>query len=127
MEEQGPRFTASCTLARYRTISVATLKNSWRGWFDLSRYHGIGSGRPTSRSTTRRRPCGPVGDGTLVLGHDGCGMYWHLVITGPERGQVWQITDVGAQPCAPRRDFFSWYEYWLDGHDDWWSALDRAT
>jgi hypothetical protein len=65
-------------------------------------------------------------DGSLVLGEDGCGMFWHLVVTGPERGQMWHIADQGAQPCAPRRTFLSWYEYWLDGHDDWWADFEPA-
>jgi hypothetical protein len=93
--------------------------------FPLSRYWAWEADEPLNDEHQALRAS--VGDGTLVLGHDGCGMYWHFVITGPERGQVWQITDVGAQPCAPRRDFLSWYEYWLDGHDDWWSAIDTTT
>jgi hypothetical protein len=59
--------------------------------------------------------------GRLHLGTDGCGMYWILIVTGPERGQVWLTADVGIQPCAPRRDFLSWYEYWLDGGREWWA------
>lgn len=58
--------------------------------------------------------------GSLYLGTDGCGMDWMLIVSGKERGQIWQFTDVGIQPCAPKRVFFSWYEYWLDGHNDWW-------
>lgn len=40
--------------------------------------------------------------GTLNLGHDGCGMYWLLVVTGVEWGQVWAHTDVGVCPQEPR-------------------------
>ncbi|MFF8288211.1 SMI1/KNR4 family protein [Streptomyces sp. NPDC016309] len=40
--------------------------------------------------------------GSLVLGTDGCGMYWHLVITGPGRGSVWHISGEGAVPFAAR-------------------------
>ncbi|MFE1319788.1 SMI1/KNR4 family protein [Kitasatospora phosalacinea] len=36
--------------------------------------------------------------GPIVLGTDGCGMYWLLVVTGPHRGRVWCVTDVGATP-----------------------------
>ncbi len=53
-------------------------------------------------------------DGSLVLGTDGCGLYWHLIVTGQERDQIWCIGDVGASPCNPRRTFLSWYEDWLD-------------
>ncbi len=60
-----------------------------------------------------------VHHGALPLGTDGCGMEWCLVVTGPERGQIWQLTSEGAQPLAPRRTFLSWYEYWLEGGSDW--------
>jgi hypothetical protein len=52
-------------------------------------------------------------DGSLVLGTDGCALYWHLIVTGSERGQMWSIGGVGAGPCDPRRTFLSWYEDWL--------------
>jgi len=65
--------------------------------------------------------------GSIVLGDDGCGMYWLLIVTGQERGKVWQLTDTGIQPCAPPRDFLSWYEYWLDGNDDWWAGFDPES
>ena len=58
-------------------------------------------------------------DGHLFLGTDGCAMDWILVVSGPERGNVWNRADVGAQPCVPSRDFATWYEYWLDGGQDW--------
>lgn len=56
--------------------------------------------------------------GNLNLGTDGCGLYWTLIVTGEARGQIW-LADVGIQPCAPNRDFLSWYEYWLDGIAYW--------
>ena len=62
--------------------------------------------------------------GALVLGTDGCGIDWVLIVTGTERGQVWQICEQGVQPCAPKRAFLSWYEYWLDGGEDWWPELE---
>jgi hypothetical protein len=58
-------------------------------------------------------------NGNICLGTDGCGMYWLLIVTGPERGKIWQLTDVGVTPLVPPRDFTSWYEYWLQGGDDW--------
>ncbi len=64
-----------------------------------------------------------VSHGNLVLGHDGCGQYWSLVVSGNQRGQMWQLTDVGIQPCAPSVTFLKWYEYWLAGGDDWWRDL----
>ncbi len=62
--------------------------------------------------------------GHLYLGTEGCGLNWVLIVTGPERGFVWQIAGEGAQPTIPRRDFLTWYEDWLDGTepDGWWDS-----
>ncbi|MFJ6986049.1 MULTISPECIES: SMI1/KNR4 family protein [unclassified Streptomyces] len=61
------------------------------------------------------------GDGSVVLGTDGCAMNWHLVVTGPHRGQIWMITDVGAVPFgAPyghttaEPGFTGWVRHWAD-------------
>lgn len=59
--------------------------------------------------------------GSLKLGTEGCGMDWHLIITGSERGRVWNVSGEGAQPCAPARDFIEWYALWLD-----WQAAQSA-
>lgn len=63
--------------------------------------------------------------GSLYLGTDGCGMDWALIVTGPQRGQVWQISEAGIVPCQPARTFFGWFSAWL--HRDpaakqpfWW-------
>ena len=64
--------------------------------------------------------------GHLVLGTEGCAMYWLLIVTGPERGQIWNLADVGTQPCAPGRDFLGWYEDWLAGGRDWWSGFEAS-
>jgi len=58
--------------------------------------------------------------GTLNLGHDGCGLYWLLVVTGTQRGQVWALADVGVCPQSPGRDFLQWIEAWLD-HVPFWA------
>jgi hypothetical protein len=58
--------------------------------------------------------------GTICIGNDGCAMYWHLVVTGPDRGGIWRLCGEGMQPTEPRRDFLHWYEDWLDGVDNWW-------
>ena len=58
-----------------------------------------------------------VEHGSLCLGTDGCAAYWHLIVTGPEQGNVWLFADVGITPTVPRRDFLQWYEDWLDGID----------
>ena len=63
-----------------------------------------------------------VQHGNLLLGTDGCGLHWHLIVTGVERGHVWQFSDIGITPTDPKRDFLGWYEGWLDGVTDWWSG-----
>ncbi|MFJ6940704.1 SMI1/KNR4 family protein [Streptomyces sp. NPDC101132] len=64
--------------------------------------------------------------GSLLLGTDGCGMYWHLVVTGPQRGHVWQIAGEGALPFGPDAPdalmpgtpgFTGWAAHWASGRD----------
>ncbi|MFH9264124.1 SMI1/KNR4 family protein [Streptomyces sp. NPDC017546] len=64
------------------------------------------------------------GHGSLVLGTDGCGMYWHLIVTGPQRGHVWLIDENGAIPFGTRSDaslmpgvpgFAGWVTTWAQG------------
>lgn len=63
--------------------------------------------------------------GSLLLGTDGCGMYWHLIVTGPQRGHVWQIAGEAAMPFGPRSPdalmpgtpgFTGWATHWAQGH-----------
>jgi hypothetical protein len=59
-------------------------------------------------------------DGVLNLGDDGCGRFFMLVVTGSERGNVWQVGSLGAAPVgagadadAGRRvDFATWVANW---------------
>lgn len=53
--------------------------------------------------------------GSIYLGTDGCAMYWHLIVTGPDRGIPWMLSGEGIQPVCPKRTFLPWYEDWLDG------------
>ena len=52
--------------------------------------------------------------GNMELINLGCCMSYRLVITGKCRGEVWNFTDVGVQPCCERQDFLGWFELWLD-------------
>jgi hypothetical protein len=47
-------------------------------------------------------------------------MDWILIVTGPERGNIWFKCGEGIQPTSPKRDFLRWFEDWLDGVRDWW-------
>ncbi|MFE8008605.1 SMI1/KNR4 family protein [Streptomyces sp. NPDC057418] len=62
--------------------------------------------------------------GSLLLGTDGCGMHWHLIVTGPQRGHVWLIDENGAVPFGTRPDsslmpgtpgFAGWATHWAQG------------
>ncbi|WP_432024486.1 SMI1/KNR4 family protein [Streptomyces parvus] len=62
--------------------------------------------------------------GSLLLGTDGCGMYWHLITTGPQRGHVWLIDEFGAIPFGTRPatfpmpgtpGFAGWVARWAEG------------
>ena len=63
-----------------------------------------------------------VDRGILHLGTDGCGMCWALIVTGPDRGNVWLLTGEGICHTVPKRSFTQWFEDWLDGRTDWWDA-----
>jgi hypothetical protein len=71
-------------------------------------------------------------DGSIVLGTDGCGMYWHLIVTGAHRGHIWLITGEGAQPlgvsfgytsAAP--GFAGWVRHWAARKD--WFDVEAST
>jgi len=66
--------------------------------------------------------------GSIVLGTDGCGMYWHLIVTGSHRGHVWLITGEGAAPFGAQfgfttaeSGFAGWVKHWADGKT-WFDA-----
>lgn len=64
--------------------------------------------------------------GSLMLGEDGCGMQWHLIVTGPDRGMPWMLSGEGILPVCPKRGFLDWYEDWLDGRDSFYGYdLDK--
>ncbi|MER6127355.1 SMI1/KNR4 family protein [Streptomyces sp. NPDC001795] len=70
-----------------------------------------------------------VDHGSIVLGTDGCGMNWHLIVTGPHRGHVWHVTDVGASPfgsvfgfTTSESGFAGWVKHWAAGKE-WFDAV----
>lgn len=56
--------------------------------------------------------------GNMELINMGCCISYNLIITGTCRGEVWNFTDVGVQPCCERQDFLGWFELWLDHQDE---------
>ena len=81
-----------------------------QGWV----WEGDQEPKPQLQSATRH--------GNLILGTDGCARYWLLIVTGPQRGQIWFRADVGIIPCDPPRDFLGWYEHWLAGGREWFEG-----
>ncbi|MEX3107004.1 SMI1/KNR4 family protein [Streptomyces niveiscabiei] len=67
---------------------------------------------------------GVVHHGSLNLGTDGCGMDWHLVVTGPQRGRVWLITGEGAMPHS-RPGFIDWVRQWVAG-EEWFQESEAV-
>lgn len=66
--------------------------------------------------------------GSIVLGTDGCAMNWHLIVTGPHRGHVWMISDVGAVPfgvqfgsTTAEAGFAGWVRHWAE-NKPWYDA-----
>ena len=60
--------------------------------------------------------------GSIMLGNDGCGMFWHLIVTGEHRGHVWLIVEEGAVPFGAPFDFTTgdvgfagWLLHWASG------------
>jgi hypothetical protein len=67
-------------------------------------------------------------NGSVVLGTEGCGMYWHLVVTGPHRGHIWLITGEGAGPfgsefgfTGAESGFVGWVNHWSTG-EPWFDS-----
>lgn len=60
-------------------------------------------------------------DGSVVLGCEDGQSFWLLLTTGPRRGEVWMVADVGAVPAPddPAWGFEEWVRRWHSG-DDWW-------
>ncbi|GAA1389147.1 hypothetical protein GCM10009639_16520 [Kitasatospora putterlickiae] len=66
--------------------------------------------------------------GSVVLGTEGCGVYWHLVVTGPHRGHVWYVGGEGAAPfgaefgsSTAEPGFAGWVRHWAAG-GPWFSG-----
>jgi hypothetical protein len=58
--------------------------------------------------------------GAITLSHQGCGYYWLLVVSGPERGTMWDDSRASDGPLSPltgpageRLSFARWYLDWL--------------
>ncbi|MFB8761128.1 hypothetical protein [Nocardiopsis alba] len=67
----------------------------------------------------RRRPFDRLADGAVCLSHEGCGHFHWLVVTGPERGNMWVDgfpAEGGFRPLGTsgeRVGFADWYLGWV--------------
>lgn len=61
--------------------------------------------------------------GNIELLDMGDSQSWHIIVDGPQRGQMWFFTDVGIQPCASPKNVLEWFECWLDGKEDYFEAF----
>ena len=113
------------------SVDVFSSSFPLREWFDLRSPHNLSDAQVFSNRW--------VG-GTLCLSHVGCGMFDLLVVSGDERGHIWEdarCNDYGIFPLALNREgvgksqedaqlftiaetqtertsFLDWYEWWLD-------------
>lgn len=58
-------------------------------------------------------------NGNIEIINIGDSQSWNIIINGKETGKMWYFTDVGIQPCKPSMNFLEWFEFWLDGKDDY--------
>ncbi|MFI5527721.1 SMI1/KNR4 family protein [Kitasatospora sp. NPDC051853] len=61
-------------------------------------------------------------DGSVVLGSDDGQSFWLLVTTGPRRGEVWMVADVGVTPVPTAGGawgFAEWVGQWRAEEDGW--------
>ena len=61
--------------------------------------------------------------GNIELIDIGDAQTWNVIINGKEQGNMWFFTDVGIQPAAPRLNFLEWFEFWLDGGEDYFKEF----
>lgn len=116
----------------YGLVSLAELPADWgadRPERDLSRPFPLTEAWLWEEDPRPDDELGPLLDpvfdhGSVVLGTEGCGMYWHLIVTGPHRGHVWLITGEGACPFGSEfghtgggTGFAGWVRHWSEGNE----------
>ena len=114
----------------YGLVPLAQLPGDWgngRPERDLSRPFPLSSMWLWEEDPRPSEEIDPILDqvfdhGSVVLGTDGCGMYWHLIVTGPHRGHIWNITGEGAFPFGAEfglttgePGFAGWVRHWAAG------------
>ncbi|MDX3456128.1 SMI1/KNR4 family protein [Streptomyces sp. ME02-8801-2C] len=113
----------------YGLLSVAELPDDWGG---EEQERNLSSPFPLAKAWMWEDDPHPAEDadalleqvynhGSIVLGTEGCAMNWHLIVTGPQRGNVWMISDVGAVPFGAQFGFTTaepgfagWVHHWAE-------------
>ncbi|MER5212949.1 SMI1/KNR4 family protein [Streptomyces sp. NPDC002838] len=63
--------------------------------------------------------------GSVVLGANDGPVYWLLIVSGPQRGRIWLLSDVGAMPfpgpetAEHGATFAEWIMRWHEDPDTW--------
>ena len=60
-------------------------------------------------------------NGNIELIDIGDSQTWNIIVSGKQYGKMWFFSNVGIQPAAPSRTFLDWFEYWLDGNDNYFT------
>ena len=73
------------------------------------------------------------GNGSIILGTDGCGMNWHLIVAGEHRGHVWFVCGEGAAPfgaefgdTTAEPGLAGWVRHWAEGKF-WWDTAGPSV
>lgn len=64
-----------------------------------------------------------IENGVIELIDIGDAQTWNIVANGKQYGKMWFFSDVGIQPAAPAKTFLEWFEFWLDGNDNYFSEF----
>ncbi len=62
--------------------------------------------------------------GNIELMDIGDAQSWNVIVSGSQKGQMWMFSNVGIQPCAPPKGILEWFEFWLDGKEDYFEGFE---
>lgn len=113
---------------RYGLLRLGTVPSYWSEIHDYSarlrrpfplEHAWVWEDEPDAPDLERRIDATEVG--VLLLGEEGCGARWVLVVSGMRAGEVWLTTGEGAAPTG--LTFGRWLERFASEGDQWWIPL----
>lgn len=113
---------------RYGLLRLGTVPSHWSQLYDYStrlrrpfplESAWVWEDEPDARDLERR--IDSTDDGVLLLGEEGCGARWILVVSGRRAGEVWLTTGEGATPTG--LTFRAWLARFAADGDEWWAPL----